>query len=308
MLDESVKKRRHHFVWRHYIEAWTSDGRIFCCRDGQVFGANPKNVAVEGDFYRLQDLTDADVSAIRGIIALVQKDLRPLSEGWLAIFAAPFELRRKYRARGLKDQSVEQRLDVLFSNLEEEIHALLEEESVPLLASLRKGQAGAFETSDGFSRLMYFLSVQFMRTKRTKEAVRASLAGQMINVDNTWGVLRHMLATNMAAAFAARRDRYRLVFLRAPADCQLVTSDQPVINTLALDLPPGQAPESVEFYYPIAPRLALLVSQRDGPDRSAGPQMTGHQVATYNRMMADASHEQVFAADPALFENLGVSP
>ena len=54
-------KRAHHYVWRHYLEAWEVDGRLCCLRDGKAKPINAVNLAVEKDFYRLPELNEAEL-------------------------------------------------------------------------------------------------------------------------------------------------------------------------------------------------------------------------------------------------------
>ena len=35
--EERLKKRRHHYVWQHYLRAWTVDDQLWCARAGAVF-------------------------------------------------------------------------------------------------------------------------------------------------------------------------------------------------------------------------------------------------------------------------------
>ena len=61
--------RRHHYVWRHYLEAWEVDGLLQASRNGgPVFSSSAANVALQRDFYRLPKLQTRDVEFIREVI------------------------------------------------------------------------------------------------------------------------------------------------------------------------------------------------------------------------------------------------
>jgi hypothetical protein len=63
-----MKKRRHHYVWQHYLRAWTVENQIACLRDGRTFRTGTTTVAVEKDFYRLQDVTEGDLRFLEAFL------------------------------------------------------------------------------------------------------------------------------------------------------------------------------------------------------------------------------------------------
>ncbi|MGC4064853.1 MAG: DUF4238 domain-containing protein [Polyangiaceae bacterium] len=87
MSTPPTKKRRQHYVWRHYLEAWTTEGTLWCRREGKVFEASPQNVAHERYFYRLREMSEADLEFVRTLLIrpLEQPKLRTFAEGWIRI-------------------------------------------------------------------------------------------------------------------------------------------------------------------------------------------------------------------------------
>jgi hypothetical protein len=132
------------------------EGRIACLRNGQVFAADPINVAVEKDFYRLRDISERDVATLRKMIQLFPSQLRDVHNTWLEIFTLPFELRRMLKATGQSDRAIEEALDTASADTEEEIHTIVEADPQSLLVALRNGDVGFFGSEDGFSRFMHF--------------------------------------------------------------------------------------------------------------------------------------------------------
>lgn len=299
-----MKKRRHHFVWQHYLRSWTVEGRISCWRQGRVFTTDPTNVAVETDFYRLREISERDATTIRQMISLFPAELREVHNGWLAIFTLPFDLRRMYATTGQSDSTLEAELERAIVNMEEEIHAVIEGDGVPLLRALRRGDAAFFGTEEGFSQFMHFLSVQYLRTKNMSARIAAALDTHLIDADSTGGVLRHIFAANMGAYFLQRRAEYAMTVLRAAAGTQFLTADQPVINTCTATVPGGVEPEDLEFYYPVTPARAVLIGRLGKRERPPKRQLDAAEVDGYNRLMALAAHAQLFAADERLLERM----
>ncbi len=87
MPAEIMRKRRHHYVPKWYLEAWADDGRVFCLREGQIVHPALKHMAVEQDFYAVRDLMPEDVEVIRrGIIAASDERVRTIHEQLLTAF------------------------------------------------------------------------------------------------------------------------------------------------------------------------------------------------------------------------------
>lgn len=299
-----MNKRRHHFVWQYYLKSWAVEGRIACWRNGQVFATDPTNVAVEKDFYRLRDISARDVATIRQMISRFPAELREVHDGWVEMFTLPFELRRMSAAIGQPDRALDEELDKALINMEEEIHTAIEADGTPFLRALRRGDSAFFRTEDGFSRFMHFLSVQYLRTKNVSARTAAQLDPRLLDAECTAGVLRHMFATNMGAYFLSRRSEYAMTVLHAGGGAQFMTSDQPVINTCAAKLPAGAEPEDLEFYYPVTPACAVLVGRGGTDGRPPERQLEANGVDGYNRLMALAAYEQLFAADEELLRRM----
>ena len=63
-----MKKRKHHYVWEHYLDAWATDGQIWCRRADKYFPTSTENVGQRRDFYRLKELSDGDVAFVERLI------------------------------------------------------------------------------------------------------------------------------------------------------------------------------------------------------------------------------------------------
>src|ERR1017187_10470563 len=101
-----------------------------------------------------------------------------------------------------------------------------------------------------------------MRTNKRREATLENAPpDKSINPDAIWNVLRHIFATNVAwTLFAERRD-IKTVLLKNETPHAFSTADQPVINTHASGIPLSHFVHDLEFYYPLSPRLAMLMTK-----------------------------------------------
>ncbi len=59
-----MKKRKQHYVWKHYLSAWAENGMIWCCRNDKIFNSNLTGVGQERDFYQLKPLSEKDLDSV----------------------------------------------------------------------------------------------------------------------------------------------------------------------------------------------------------------------------------------------------
>jgi len=302
----SQRKKKQHYVWQHYLKGWTQKSKIWCRFEGRTFPVATFNVAHENDFYRLKELEAPDLALVNELINRMEPGLQEGARGWVRIFHEPFALRRAARLRGITTAAFEAAVDVEINNIEENIHAQIETEAVSLLDELRKGTLDFLADDERAVHFMRFISAQYMRTPgvqhRTVTEVGALLGA---NPERYWGLLRTILATNLGFVLYTLRNSVAFTFLDAPAEAEFITGDQPTINVVASDeiqVPP----EKLVLYYPLAPRLAVLVR----PDRKLGARtmerlaLTTEEVLAYNRRIVGASYRQIYATSLVALSSL----
>jgi hypothetical protein len=291
-----VKKRRHHYVWQHYLKPWTSGGQIACRREGRVFTTATINVAMEKDFYTVRDLTEPDIRFVSWFIQRFPPEMRSIHTGWLEMLNAPGALRAIF---GGQDPSVDEHLAELAYNTEEDWHAAIENDAKAALSQLQQGSRQFFLDRDGYQQFMFYLALQTLRTPRFRDALTMMHRGLDIpepfkgfSPERVAGVVRLMFATNVATSFVIEREHCRLTFLEAE-NAEFITGDQPATNTYPSSLP-FTPPKQLEFYYPVSPtRAVLITSERD----SAKPdvmRLSRENVASYNALIKRVSHSQVY--------------
>lgn len=293
-----MKVRGQHYVWRFYLEPWTTKGKIWCLRNGKIFCIDPKNVAKQRDFYRLKDLTDYDVWLVRRLaIDPSPPHLQPLHDDLLKSFALIPRLRSLADAAP-DGSALTEEIDEAIINYEELLHGQIEAEALPLLKMLRQGDAAFYNTDDGAMSLTYYLCVQYMRTKKIRERMANAIEaaqqnGGPFDIDRIWNVLSQIFATNMGWSLYSDRRSYRLVLLDNKSNLSFIAGDQPLINTLGTK--DGSPPNELEFYYPLTPTLAMLLTERADVYPDDRTYLTKPDVEAFNKMIAEASHEMLFA-------------
>jgi hypothetical protein len=303
-LSLGEKKRRHHYVWQHYLRAWAEDEQIPCWRAGRVFRTNTANVALVKDFYRLKELTPEDLHFVEmTCIRDAPEAVQPLLRGWIPAFSAVFELRRALESAGLNLQEggSAELFDIAINNIEEDLHSTIEIGAIQHLNALRAGDMAFLSSDEELPTFLHYLCTQYMRTRKRRDAVLATLGDfPGANVENAWGLMSHILATTLAFSLNAQSDSIRFTLLQSPPNTEFVTSDQPVINLDAADLPSGVEPQSLTLYYPVSPTSALLMQMGQEQKEVVTRQTAADEVLDYNGVMFRQLHEQAFGNEQEL--------
>lgn len=301
----SDPKRRHHYVWKYYLEAWSDKGLVACMRNGDIFETGANNLAVRSDFYEIQEMSSSDLLFIRRAMDKFTLPLQVANIEWLPLFVLPIQL--KELAANLESLSPEiaRRLSVLTSNTEEDLHAAIERRSIGHLDSLRKGDLQFLGSYDEARHFLHFLCIQYFRTAKLRDQVAAIIdRTPEVRPDSVWGPLRHMFATNVWVWMVGRWDQTEVTVLTAPPESEFITTDQPVINTRAVGIELGQPVETVELYYPIAPHLAMRWDPAHGSNSIESVHLTQDEVSELNRKLLSMAHEQVYATNRRLLRAL----
>jgi len=292
-----MKKRRHHYVWRHYLSSWATNEAIWCHRSGKVFNANLMNVGQERDFYSVQKLSPEELQFLKLLITKPYGEMDALiNEGWIETFQNLFKLKELCEEREINDEKILLLVNTAIHNLEEDYHSLIEGDSIQYLDALLNDDASFYQDSDKAIGFLYFISLQYMRTKKVQENVVGSISNNLkINIKNIWPILRHVYATQIAKSIYVERHDYPLILLKNPTGAPLLTGDQPIINTFASKVRMTSEVKEIEFYYPISKDTAVLITNNK-KYCSTRYILNYDEVCFYNNALIACSHEQVFSS------------
>jgi hypothetical protein len=301
-----TKKRRHHYVWRKYLRAWSNKEKIFCLREGKIFNPNLMGVGQERDFYKLKKLSCDEIQFIRQLaIENSPKESIDNHESLLKNFTFLHQLYEKNpQLANTKDPEVINYYEALLHNLEEELHSSIENTGQKYLDLLLAEDTSFFETDEGFMDFIYYLSAQYMRTKKIRESIKLSFSqkGHAKTIENTWNILSHIFATNMGGSLYCQRKDFKLILIKNISDHEFITGDQPVINVFSCSTPEGQAPDRLAFYYPISPLLSVLIIEKKYFIGKALLEYGNKEVLSHNDAMRQQAFEQIYASKKSSLE------
>lgn len=293
-----MKKRRQHYVWRHYLRAWSNNDQIWCHRDGKTFLSNLMGVAQKRDFYKISELTENDIIIINKTAIEITKNemLREANKGWINAFQMLFTIKNQLFASGVKHQDVDALFDELAINIEEELHSAIEVGAIKHIEKILERDTSLFHNEDEYMSFSHFICVQYLRTNRIKEnAIKNTESLFPGMTERTFGVFRHIYATNMAWSTFARREEFKPALLINNTDTNFITGDQPVINTYAASVGWSMPVAEVEFYYPFSPKIALIISSKEQYKIGDIFEQDAEQVHMFNTAIAKSAHSQIYA-------------
>jgi hypothetical protein len=292
-----MKIRRQHYVWRYYLGPWTVDNQLYCLRDNKIFRTIPMNIAQTRDFYRLKELTADDIVHIEEFIKRGPEHLIPEHSNMVVIFNLLFNYLRNEGLSVSGDSEVERKIDVLVNNFQEDVHTRIENSGAEYVNMLRNKDLSFFKSKADAMRFMNFLCVQYMRTEKIKTySIKATAHYETINTERIWNILSHITAMNISWSILCEFHTWTPVLLENETDTPFLTGDQPVINTRGTGTGLAEQVFDLEFYYPITPKIALLISQNPIYHTKKPARLTQEKVDEYNRHIVLGSHTQIFSS------------
>lgn len=290
-----MKKRRQHYVWRAYLGAWAVDDQIQCSREGRIYIANIRDVAHQRDFYRLRELSAVDLQILDWFVEQSPETSRPMHRRLITAFRLIVAGSAAIAARPNADPADVAMLDELVNNLEEDLHARVESDAIPILAALRDGNADFLAEDDQAICFYYFLALQTLRTKAMADRLATgwAAAGREGNPLAVLQPLRHILGSNMGWSLYRNRREQTITFMEAELGSEFVTSDQPIVNTRGTMN--GSPPEEYELYYPLSPTRSMLLTPTAGMAQVEHRIITAREVGQWNALIERTAHEQIFA-------------
>ncbi|MCR1344894.1 DUF4238 domain-containing protein [Acidithiobacillus ferrooxidans] len=299
MVSAELNTKNQHYVWRHYLNAWTVDSS-FCCyrqKDKKLFQTQPKAIASETYFYEIQQLTDGDMVFLEDIISRTTNErLRELNRDYVKMTQIPFQLRELLKNTDLNPEArvaLEEKLRWAKRNLIERYHTGIENKCQDILDSLRNMNDAFYKDEVRCGDFLHFLSHQSFRTAKMRDGL-SKIPNYILGhaPRRTANILNHILATNVSVGLFRERNAYRIIFLTNDTLIPFVTGDQPVLNMLD-----PEASDNIELYYPLSPNLAVIVTKDAArfPDRKRG--VTTFEVERYNYAIYCNSEDQIYSSE-----------
>ena len=272
----------------------------FCCyrqKDKKLFSTQPKSIASETYFYETQQLTVGDMKFLEDIISRATDErLRELNRNYIKLTQRTFELREALKRTDLLSEvhaALDEELRWAERNLIERYHAGIENKCQDILDSLRSMDDAFYKDEAQCSVFLYFLSLQYFRTAKMRNGL-SNIPSYVPGHDmrRTANILNHIHATNVGAGLFRERSTYRIVFFKNDTSTPFIAGDQPVLNMLNI-----KASDDIELYYPLSPKLAMILTKDATRFSDREQSVTQLEVERYNYAIYNKSEDQIYSSD-----------
>jgi hypothetical protein len=108
----------------------------------------------------------------------------------------------------------------------------------------------------------------------------------------------------MGGSFYIDRKNFKLMMIENNTKNDFITGDQPVINIFSLSTIKDEPVENIAFYYPISPKLAVFVIEKNRFEGMTILSVTEQEVDSYNEAIIQCSFEQVFSLKRGTLEQI----
>lgn len=254
-------KQRQHYVSRYYLTAWTNNKKqIFCLRDNRIFLSSLMNIAQERFFYKIQDLDQKQKEFIKKIILDTKNEkLIELHFNFLRLYTKVNFIEKLFP----NNTDINDEVNKIKINLEEDYHANIESIGIKYIDMLRNKDIDFYNNIDTNDRMefLFFIVLQYFRTKKIKNDVMNSFKNYSYNMEKIYPFLAHIFSTNLSYNLHLDKSM-KLILLENDTNENFLTGDQPILNTYSFLNKKELEYNELEFYYPISPRLAILISDK----------------------------------------------
>ena len=270
-MNEVIKKR-HHYVWKHYLKPWTVNEQIGCLREGKRFLTSLENIAQKRYFYESPPLNELELKFVDSFFGKVHPTAKKSLNGLFEVYLKSAYTNDYNRKCGLED-----------------FYSVVEGNFIPILDKIYNTDLSFLDDLKERNHFSFFIGIQYMRTLK----MRDNFVNSQINVPH--GINKDNIAKIISLFFADIIGNWvfqvgRLNLLHNKSDLDFITGDQPVFNKKGYKKVNGNVKE-FDLYFPITPSLAIQIS-----DYVEGENFLDKKsVIQYNKMIKLNSKEQIYS-------------
>ncbi len=267
-MNTATKKQ--HYVWRKYLNPWKLSPEerkvwTYIIKSNKVEYISLMDVAQESYFYKMYELSPVEIHVCwnfaRQLPSFVWSFADTLLKGYEAI---SYDMMSETDKRDFALHSI----DHMQTNFERMGTPLLNCQSLDDLKNIKD----KYQT-------IFFLCVQYCRTNKMREVGIEGYKDYPMKSElykKVFPYISLLVATTLGHNLVVGNPNTRYIFVRNETSIPFITCDQPVINLKKDDVDENGFAKDLEFYYPISPSTAIMISQNA-------------QLKEYSEIIADES-------------------
>ncbi|MGP2541499.1 DUF4238 domain-containing protein [Yersinia sp. 2541 StPb PI] len=262
-------KKRHHYVWAHYLARWGNgtNNVFYTTKTGKIAHDSVRAIAAENYFYKITTLTAKHIEVIKGFSRQSPEHLQTQHMSYLNDILKIQSVEKIYRNSGIQNQEAEALLHAMKCNIMENLHSSHEDMAQRVLVALADERFDILQDKQHMIEFMVFLGHQIVRTKAYRDEVlkilhrRSTLEIEVADaMAHAWWFLSYMFGMNIGFSLFIGRHDSRHALLVNDTEIPFITSDHPVVNVHScVSETEFSVPEQADFYYPISPRIAYII-------------------------------------------------
>jgi len=308
-MSKDITKKQH-YVWRNYLGAWKNakeDKLIWTglIKQNEVKELGLMDVAQGSYFYKLAELNDSELGFLRKLTNTLPPGSKNIAELLLTGYIMFTQLKQDMALGKVKsnqdfEHEVKKIEHAAFENIQTQIEGLgsrlLKCNSIADIEELAKEDEYEF---------LYYLWVQYMRTKSMKDRVSDSMDERKWLQDlnrKCWPFFNLVMAMCMVETMVIKKD-HRYVFLKNDSDTPFITGDQPAINALGNISDEEGFAKQLKVFYPMSPTKALCIAF-DAGDKFCEKTVDRDFVKRMNQMIMEESLLHIFANEAKVLKDL----
>ena len=302
--------KKQHYVWRHYLGAWKSakdDKDIWTgfLQSKVVKKVALTSVAQSSYFYRLEELTDVEIAFLKQYSDILSPQIQEVATILIAGYIAYTQIKREFVVKiGPTDGAFEHALKKIELSSFEAIQGTIERMGYGLLKCCSIQEIETLVNDDIYD-VLFFLMVQYTRTKAMKERFVSSLTDRPHLQDvgrKSWPFWNIVTALQLVEGIAKEND-YRFVYVKNCSSVPFITGDQPVINALGDIKDEKGDVKYLEVYYPLSPSTVLVIAFDSGK-RFEEMDVDEVYVNERNSLIMKESQLHIFGNEEAVLNDL----
>lgn len=263
-------KQKHHYVWGHYLSRWE-----VADKESYIWFSTVKNTVVcdsisgrccQQNFYKIRTLDRIHFEIIKSFFGDSDDNVIKQADDF-------FQKNRKLKIvesitsnNEEKEKEKEKCINIIKSNMFEELHTNIENFSKEILTSLANGKLEVLDNKENMINFLNFLGHQEMRTESIKHRFVETIKKRNIvlakKVEECWFLASFLFGIRRANSLIYGRASDRHTLLINETEEPFITSDQPVINahpSLKLESTQQLADDEYDIYYPISPIYGYMI-------------------------------------------------
>ncbi|WP_189606376.1 DUF4238 domain-containing protein [Salinimicrobium marinum] len=304
-----MKKKRQHYVWRNYLRSWSNSKDIIPAlikKEKKIATPNLMGVAQEKFYYSLVEFTVEEEIVLKQLISnLSNDDTKEIYQQYFDLFTTYSRFKRILESKDLPTKhksEIEEKLDLMKINLMEDFHSDFESFGHKLMLVQKPEDLMFLEDEEYLIKTLIFLCFQYVRTKKMKNTFSQKFENHLTILPKYFHVLSFVLATGMANGLRFYKQT-KFIFIENISKVDFITSDQPITNLLEDERDELGNIKSLEFYYPLSPKVALKIHYKDEGLKFDHIKATEEKVNCLNHIVFNRSEDFIFACTTKELEN-----